>query len=169
MLGRDYVGQNCSIARALEVVGERWTLLIVRDALRGFSRFDQFAARLNLAPSTLTTRLNRLVEEGVMERRPYQERPRRNEYLLTERGRALLPVVLSLMDWGDRFLATAGAPALASHRGCGGLISPDTSCATCGQRVEPARIEWLPGPGADEDDGASEVRPRDSEGHPAPR
>lgn len=154
MLGRDYTGQNCSIARALEVVGERWTPLIVRDALMGYSRFDQFAARLGLAPSTLTTRLNRLVEEGVMERRPYQERPLRHEYLLTESGRALLPVALALMEWGDEFRSPDGPPLEARHRGCGGQVAVGAHCRRCGDAVGAPEVDWVPGPGAGAEAGA---------------
>lgn len=159
VLGRDYTGQVCSIARTLEVVGERWTLLIIRDALLGVTRFDRFAERLKLAPSTLTTRLNRLVEEGLMERRPYQERPVRHEYLLTERGRALLPVTLALMEWGDRYLAPDGAPAVARHGHCGGRVGVDTACAACGERVDAAGIEWHFGPGSQEGEGPMPIQP----------
>ncbi|HEX2432896.1 MAG TPA: helix-turn-helix domain-containing protein, partial [Gaiellaceae bacterium] len=89
MLKRDYVGQNCSVARTLEIVGERWTLLIVRDALLGLRRFDQFQESLGIARNVLTDRLNRLVEEGILERVRYSERPERFEYTLTRKGREL--------------------------------------------------------------------------------
>jgi DNA-binding HxlR family transcriptional regulator len=95
---------SCSIAKALDVVGDPWTLLIVRDALLGVTRFDTFASRLGLPRTTLSARLDHLVARGVMERRRYSERPPRFEYLLTEAGRALRPVVLTLMMWGDEWL-----------------------------------------------------------------
>src|ERR1700757_294240 len=101
MLKRDYEGQDCSIARALELVGERWTLLIVRDAFLGLRRFDQFQNSLGIASNVLTSRLDRLVEAGVLERVRYQQRPDRFEYLLTERGRALRTPLIALMQWGD--------------------------------------------------------------------
>lgn len=159
MLGRDYAGQNCSIARALEVVGERWTLLIVRDALLGYTRFDQFSERLGLAPNVLTRRLRGLEEAGVMERRRYSERPPRHEYVLTERGRALLPVALSLMAWGDAHLAPGGPPAQAHHHGCGGRLTPDARCSACDEPVDAAQVEWRYGPGASRPPGPRPVQP----------
>lgn len=105
MLKRDYEGQNCSIARALEVVGERWTLLIVRDAFLGLRRFDQFQQSLGIARNVLTDRLNRLVEEGILERVRYSERPERYEYRLTAKGRELNIALAGLRQWGDRYLS----------------------------------------------------------------
>lgn len=159
MLGRDYAGQNCSIARTLEVVGERWTLLIVRDAMLGYTRFDHFSERLGLAPNVLTRRLRALVDGGIMERRPYQERPVRHEYVLAERGRALLPVVLSLMAFGDAHLAPDGAPAQARHHGCGGTLAPDARCGTCGEIVDARMVEWWYGPGSSRPPGPRPVQP----------
>lgn len=159
MLGRDYAGQNCSIARALEIIGERWTLLIVRDAFLGYSRFDQFAERLGLAPNTLSARLNGLVSAGVLAKRRYQERPVRSEYLLTPRGQALLPVLLSLMAWGDEQLASAGPPAVARHLDCGGELAPDARCRRCGLPVGAAAVEWHHGPGSSRS-GPRAVQPR---------
>jgi DNA-binding HxlR family transcriptional regulator len=105
MLKRDYEGQNCSIARALEVVGERWTLLIVRDAFMGVRRFDQFQESLGIARNVLTDRLNRLVEEGILERVRYSERPERYEYRLTGKGRELNIALTGLRQWGDKYLS----------------------------------------------------------------
>src|SRR2546425_1257630 len=105
MLKRDYDGQKCSIARALEVVGERWTLLIVRDAFLGLRRFDHFQESLGIARNVLTDRLNRLVEEGILERVRYTERPERYEYQLTRKGRDLNIALAALMQWGDRYLS----------------------------------------------------------------
>jgi DNA-binding HxlR family transcriptional regulator len=101
MLKRDYEGQNCSIARALEVVGERWTLLIVRDAFFGLTQFEQFQENLGIARNVLTDRLNRLVEEGILERVRYSERPERYEYRLTRKGRDLNIALTALRQWGD--------------------------------------------------------------------
>src|SRR6266700_5560081 len=115
MLNRDYEGQNCSIARALEVVGERWTLLIIRDVLLGLHRFDQLQESLGIARNVLTDRLNRLVDEGVLERVPYSERPERFEYRLTNKGRELGVPLLALMQWGDRHLSEK-PPRIARHR-----------------------------------------------------
>jgi DNA-binding HxlR family transcriptional regulator len=105
MLRNDYEGQNCSIARALEIVGERWTLLIVRDAFLGLRRFDQFQASLGIARNVLTDRLNRLVEEGVLDRIRYSERPERHEYRLTPKGRDLQIALAGLMQWGDKHVS----------------------------------------------------------------
>ena len=105
MLGRDYGTQNCSVARALEVVGERWSLLIVRDAFFGLRRFGQFQASLGIARNVLAERLGRLVEAGVLERVRYCERPERFEYVLTEKGRDLHVAVAGLRQWGDRYLS----------------------------------------------------------------
>ena len=105
MLKRDYEGQNCSIARALEVVGERWTLLIVRDAFLGLRRFDEFQASLGVARNVLTDRLNRLVEEGILERVRYSERPERYEYRLTRKGRDLQIALEGLRQWGDKYVS----------------------------------------------------------------
>jgi DNA-binding HxlR family transcriptional regulator len=105
MLKRDYEGQNCSIARALEIVGERWTLLIVRDAFLGLRRFEQFQDSLGIARNVLTDRLNRLVDEGILERVRYSERPERYEYRLTQKGRDLNIVLSGLRQWGDQYLS----------------------------------------------------------------
>src|SRR5438876_11226190 len=105
MLKRDYEGQNCSIARALEVVGERWTLLIVRDAFLGLRRFEQFQESLGIARNVLTDRLNRLVDEGVLDRVRYSERPERYEYRLTQKGRDLSLALTALRQWGDTYLS----------------------------------------------------------------
>jgi DNA-binding HxlR family transcriptional regulator len=105
VLKRDYQGQNCSIARALEVVGERWTLLIVRDAFLGLRRFDEFQESLGIARNVLADRLNRLVAEGILERVRYSERPERFEYRLTPKGRELNIALAGLRQWGDKHLS----------------------------------------------------------------
>jgi DNA-binding HxlR family transcriptional regulator len=105
VLRRDYEGQNCSIARTLEVVGERWTLLIIRDALLGLRRFDQFQESLGIARNVLTDRLKRLVEQGILERVRYSERPERFEYHLTDKGRELGVALAGLRQWGDKHVS----------------------------------------------------------------
>ena len=105
MLRNDYDGQNCSIARALEVVGERWTLLIVRDAFLGLRRFEQFQENLGVARNVLTDRLSRLVEAGILDRVRYSERPERHEYRLTAKGRDLAVALAGLRQWGDKYLS----------------------------------------------------------------
>jgi DNA-binding HxlR family transcriptional regulator len=148
MLDRTYPEQVCSVARALEVVGERWSLLIVRDAMFGITRFDDFRENLGLARSVLTARLNRLVDEGVLERRPYQTNPERFEYVLTPKGRALGPVVFHLMKWGDAHYPTeAGPPRLSLHRGCGGQVDAALKCDRCHKQVGFSDLEMTLGPG----------------------
>jgi len=148
MLGRTYDDQVCSIARTLEVLGERWTLLVVRDALLGLRKFDEFQRSLGVARNVLSDRLNRLVDAGVLERVPYQQRPPRFEYQLTATGRELAVPVVGLMHWGDRHLAgRAGPPRLTRHRECGGAVHIGLACANCGQPVPPGDMEVMPGPG----------------------
>lgn len=149
MLGADYPDQNCSIARALEVVGERWTLLVLRDLFVGVRRFDDLVASLGVTRTVLARRLNRLVEEGVVERRRYQQRPDRYEYLPTAKGRDLLGVIALLLQWGDRhYPAPGGPPRLLLHRGCGGRLDGHLHCDRCGAPLEPGDVEPKPGPGA---------------------
>ena len=124
-------GTHCSIARALSVVGERWTLLILREAFRGVRRFDDFRAQLGIARNVLATRLAGLVEHGVLERRPYGSGPVRHEYHLSEKGRDLYPVLLSLLAWGDRWMARGDRPPLTLiHRGCQHEVTPALTCSS---------------------------------------
>jgi DNA-binding HxlR family transcriptional regulator len=149
MLGNDYVSQTCSIAGTLEVVGERWSLLIVRNVFLGLRRFDQIQENLKIARNVLQTRLERLTEQGVLERVPYQERPPRYEYRLTEKGLDLWPTIVALMQWGDRYAApVAGPPVLLEHRGCGGRVDAHRVCEKCGKALGVREARALPGPGA---------------------
>jgi DNA-binding HxlR family transcriptional regulator len=132
MLGRDYRGQFCSVARALEVIGERWTLLIVRDALLGLTRFSEFQRSLGIAKNVLADRLECLVREGVLERRGSGH----PEYVLTDKGRRLEPTIFQLMNWGDDFyVARTGPPRFAVHKECGGRVDHELECGRCGARV----------------------------------
>src|SRR2546430_7355289 len=112
MQRKSFGEMQCPIARSLERVGEWWSILILRDALHGLTRFDQFQKSLDIAPNMLTRRLNALVEGGLLERRRYSERPPRDEYLLTERGRDFRPVLLALLTWGNKHFAPEGASVL---------------------------------------------------------
>jgi DNA-binding HxlR family transcriptional regulator len=153
VLGRTYEGQNCSAARALEVVGERWSLLIVRDALfAGTTRFSDFQKRLGLATNVLKTRLDTFVEAGVMERRSYSNHPGHHEYLLTDSGRELRLVVIALSKWGDRWVAPNGAPVRYEHAVCGELAEPQLRCESCGEVHDADEIQARPGPGRPPDD-----------------
>ncbi len=138
MLRRDFAELDCSVARALEIVGERWTLLVLREAFLGVRRFEQMQADLGIARNVLAARLDRLVEHGLMERRPYQERPVRHEYRLTDQGRGFWPVLVTLMQWGDEYAPSPkGAPMTISHRGCGGAVDAHLRCAQCGAEMGP--------------------------------
>jgi DNA-binding HxlR family transcriptional regulator len=148
MLERNYVGQVCSVARSLEVVGERWTLLILRDSLFGFTRFEDFRERLGIASNVLSARLERLCEEGLLDRRLYQEHPERHEYVLTPKGRELAPALMMLMKWGDRHYPTpAGPPVLTLHCNCGGRVDGRMRCGRCREHVDFDELELGIGPG----------------------
>lgn len=114
----------CSIARALDVVGDPWTMLVVRDALLGVTRFEDFSARLGIPRATLASRLEQLCDSGVLERLPYQQRPRRVEYVLTDKGRALRPVVVTLMQWGDKWVRSDSPPTTLLDADDGHAIDP---------------------------------------------
>jgi DNA-binding HxlR family transcriptional regulator len=146
MLKRDYAGQVCSIARALEVVGDRWTLLIIRDVALGLHRFDELLESLGVASNVLTDRLNRLVDEGVLERVLYSERPRRFEYRLTKKGSELGVALLALMQWGDRHLSDK-SPRVARRRSDGSPVAVRI-VAKDGSLVGAEDLELVPGPGA---------------------
>jgi DNA-binding HxlR family transcriptional regulator len=150
VLGRDYDSQTCSIARALEVVGERWTILILRNVALGIHRFDEQQRQLGIARNVLAARLERLVDEGILERRPYGARPLRHEYHFTEKGRALGPVLIELKHWGDTYArAPAGVPLILRHRDCGGEVGTRCVCDRCGKAATFQDLVAEAGPGAD--------------------
>ncbi len=152
MLRNDYDNQVCSIAAALELVGERWSLLIVRDVMLGLRRFDEMQTHLGIARNVLQTRLTRLIEHGLLEKRLYQEHPPRHEYRLTEKGLDLWPTIVSLMKWGDRHAAPpAGPPVILEHRDCGGAVDEHRTCVACGAKLSVRDVRALPGPGASPD------------------
>jgi DNA-binding HxlR family transcriptional regulator len=133
MLGRSYDNLNCSVARALEAIGERWTILILRDAFLGVRRFDDFQKDLGIARNVLQTRLEHLVDDGIMERSPYQDRPVRYEYRLTQKGLDLWPIIVAMLGWGDTYAAPDGPPLRITHRGdCGGAVTDRGICSVCG-------------------------------------
>ena len=144
MLNRTYPGQDCSIARTLEVVGERWSLLILREAFWGTSRFDDFQAQLGIARNVLTARLTHLCDSGLMEKRMYSERPPRYEYRLTDAGRALGPVLIALIQWGDAHQPSPGGPPIrVLHSRCGGDVDALLHCSRCGAHVEYADLDLV--------------------------
>jgi DNA-binding HxlR family transcriptional regulator len=147
VLGKTYDSEVCSAARALEVVGERWSLLIIRNALfAGATRYSDFRS-LDIATNILKTRLDGFIEYGIMERRGSLRNPEHFEYVLTEKGRDLAAVIVALTEWGDRWLAPHGPPALYTHSACDGQINLRTTCAKCGPVHDPAEVGVRPGPG----------------------
>ncbi|GAA3664641.1 helix-turn-helix domain-containing protein [Nonomuraea antimicrobica] len=144
-----FAEMHCSIGQSLERVGEWWTPLIVRDVYLGLHRFDDIAENLGISRNLLTRRLETLVADGIVERRAYQERPLRHAYHLTEAGRELVPVLMSLMAWGDKWATPAGGPPVRlTHRECGAEFTPQVCCSACGKPVTSANVRALPGPGA---------------------
>ena len=139
---------RCSVARTVDVIGEWWTPLIVRDAFYGLRRFDDFQRSLGIARNVLSRRLDRLVTAGIMERQRYEERPPRDEYLLTEKGRDLFPIIASLMAWGDRWNAGEAGPPLLLVHACGKAGTLRATCDQCGEPMSLANIQPVPGPGA---------------------
>lgn len=139
---------NCSLAQCLEVVGEWWTLLIVRDALFGVTRFDDFRARLGIARNVLTQRLEHLIEHGVLTREPYQDNPVRYDYRLTPKGRSLWLVVTAMRQWGDEWAAPDGPPVQTVHTTCGNLATVEPVCSECGEHIAPRDLCPVLGPGA---------------------
>jgi DNA-binding HxlR family transcriptional regulator len=147
VLGTDYRGQNCSVARTLELVGERWTLLILRDAFLGVTRFDEFQARLGISRNVLGQRLTRLVEAGVLAKVAYSEHPPRFDYRLTERGRDLWPVINAMRQWGDKHAAPDGPPLRLIHQQCGEISEAQLVCSACGEPIGPRDVKAIRGPG----------------------
>jgi DNA-binding HxlR family transcriptional regulator len=147
-LGKMYELQDCAMARALEEVGERWTLLVLRDCLLGARRFSDIRDRLDIPRAMLASRLAALVDVGILEKRPYAVG--RYEYLPTDKGIALWPVIHSLMEWGERFhAAPAGRRRIYRHVTCGSDLEPGTGrCPACGDTPPPSEWETRPGPGA---------------------
>jgi len=139
---------HCSVAQCLEVVGEWWSLLIVRDALLGVRRFDDFQARLGISRNILNQRLKTLVDHGVFARVPYQDNPPRSEYLLTDKGRDLWHVLTAMRQWGDRWSAPAGPPLRMRHSGCGRLVNARAVCSHCGEPLDLRSVTVEPGPGS---------------------
>jgi DNA-binding HxlR family transcriptional regulator len=144
-----FSNMNCSVAKTLEIVGEWWTPLIVRDALFGVTRFDEFQERLGIARNVLAARLDTLVAGGVMERVPYDEARDRYDYVLTDAGRALWPVLTALRQWGDDWLAAPdGPPVDLEHTVCGHRITARYTCDHCGKVLERDDLRSRPGPGS---------------------
>jgi DNA-binding HxlR family transcriptional regulator len=155
VLGKEYSGQDCSLARSLEVIGERWTLLVIRDAFYGVRRFNDFQSHLEIPKAVLATRLSSLVKDGIMTRRPDPEHGGRHLYELSESGRALWPIVHGLLMWGGRYRAPNSR--LFHHATCGTTLAENSSCPTCGLTPPPGDVVVQPrrGRGTQRDDPVS--------------
>ncbi len=147
MLGNRYEREICSAARSLEVVGERWSLLIIRDALfAGVSRFSDFARRLGMARNILAARLESFVEAGIMERRSSDDSAY-DQYFLTDKGRDLAPIIVALTKWGDKWQAPNGPPIIYRHVACGTEVEQYVQCPRCNYNVKPDELGVTRGPG----------------------
>jgi DNA-binding HxlR family transcriptional regulator len=148
---KSFSDMHCSVAQCLEVVGEWWSMLIVRDAFLGVTRFDQFQERLGISRNVLNQRLAHLVTMGVLERTPYCDRPLRHDYRLTQKGRDLWPVLTAMRQWGDTYAAPDGPPLILVHRACGHTVDAVMTCSACGAPVAAKDVRAQRGPGAVED------------------
>ncbi len=142
---------HCSVAQCLEVVGEWWTMLVVRDVFLGVHRFDDFQRRLGISRNILNDRLTKLVDNGVLKKVPYQEHPVRFDYRLTRKGRDLWPVLTAMRQWGDTWAAPDGPPLSVTHQPCGHELHARFHCADCGAVVDPAELQLANGPGIGDD------------------
>ncbi len=140
---------QCSLARTLDVAGDWWSPLILRDLYFGMRRFDDIARDLGISRNLLTSRLNALVEHGVVARTQYQDRPPRHHYQLTESGRELVPILMALTAWGDRWATPEGGPPIRfQHTECGHRFTPTVSCSSCARPITADTVALSPGPGA---------------------
>ncbi len=145
---RAYHDQNCSIAASLAAIGERWTLLVMREVLLGRRRFADIRDQLGVAPNILSDRLQTLVEQGLLERRRYGKHPEALEYVPTAKGIDTNPVLVALLQWGDKHAAPGGPPRVYVHRTCGHDARPELRCAHCGEQLQAEDLRVRPGPGA---------------------
>jgi DNA-binding HxlR family transcriptional regulator len=153
--------QNCSIARTLAFLGERWTPLVLRELFIGRRRFDEIQRQLGVASNVLSERLATLVDEGIVTRHQYSGHGGRYEYRLTDKGRELQPVILELMKWGDRYKASRrGPPRVVVHADCGEIVEPVQICSHCGGELTPANVRSELGPGATAAQREAEARLR---------
>lgn len=143
----DHRLEACSIQRTLDVIGDRWILLILRDIFRGVRRFSLIQSDLGIARNLLSDRLNGLVDAGIVDKVAYQDRPVRYEYCLTSKGRDLSPSLVALMRWGDDWYSESGAPTELIHDDCGTRLELQAWCTTCNTPVAPTHIRSRPGPG----------------------
>jgi DNA-binding HxlR family transcriptional regulator len=145
---KSFADMHCSVAQCLEVIGEWWSMLIVRDVFMGVTRFDDFQRRLGIARNILQARLNHLVDAGVLVPVPYSEHPPRYDYRLTDKGRELWPVLTAMRQWGDRYAAPDGPPIHLTHKACGHVSEAIMVCSACAEPLGARDVVAVPGPGA---------------------
>jgi DNA-binding HxlR family transcriptional regulator len=144
---KSFADMHCSVAQCLEVVGEWWSMLIIRDSFLGVTRFDQFQERLGIARNILNQRLNRLVEAGVLDRVAYSDHPPRYDYKLTAKGRDLWPIVTAMRQWGDKYAAPDGPPLRVVHNKCDKVTHLVITCSACGEPLTARNVRAIRGPG----------------------
>jgi len=142
---KSFADMDCSVAQCLEVVGEWWTMLIVRDAFFGVTRFDQFQERLGIARNVLQQRLEHLIDRDVMERTAYNEHPPRYDYRLTTKGRDLWPVLNAMRQWGDEYAAPDGPPIALVHKNCGAVAHAELVCSACAEPMNARTVRAVAG------------------------
>lgn len=145
---KSFAGMACSVAQCLEVVGEWWSMLIVRDAFLGVTHFDDFRERLGISRNILNQRLSTLVGAGVLSKNLYSEHPPRYDYRLTAKGWDLWPVLTAMRQWGDRYAAPEGPPLQVRHKSCGNVVDAVMVCSSCGEPLHARDVRAEPGPGA---------------------
>lgn len=144
---KSFAGMHCSVAQCLEVVGEWWSLLIIRDAFLGVTRFDEFQDRLGIARNILNQRLTRLVDEGILDKVAYSDHPPRYDYRLTTKGRDLWPIVTAMRQWGDKYAAPDGPPMRVMHKKCGKVSHAVMTCSSCGEPLNARDVRAVRGTG----------------------
>jgi DNA-binding HxlR family transcriptional regulator len=144
---KSFADMHCSVAQCLEVVGEWWTMLIIRDAFLGVTRFDEFQERLGVARNILSQRLTRLVDQGILDKVAYSDHPLRYNYRLTAKGRDLWPILTAMRQWGDKHAAPDGPPLKLVHKSCGQVSQAVMTCSACGDPLTVRDVQAVPGPG----------------------
>ena len=141
--------EPCSVARTIGVIGDRWTLLILRECFLRTRRFEGFQSALGITRHLLAERLKKLVRTGILRRIPYQDSPKRHEYILTQKGLDLYPIMMAIVHWGDTHMVDErGRPLLHEHKKCGKLFDPVMVCSECGEPLAAKEVVTRPGPGA---------------------
>jgi DNA-binding HxlR family transcriptional regulator len=144
---KDFPREACAVGAAADLIGDRWSILVLRETFFGVRRFGEIQQNTGMAKNILTDRLNRLVDAGILYRKPYSERPPRDEYRLTEKGIDLWPLLIALAQWGAKWGDLELGPAIAfRHKGCGSVIEPRLVCPECGEPLDARAVEVLPGP-----------------------